>query len=339
MWRNALLNNGKVVSLQRFVHVFVLVAAIGLLAFGPANAAPDSLIDASSVGDVTQVKALLSANVDVNARNNNGATGLMLASYNGHLEVVQALITANADVNASANNGATALTLASAHGHRDVVDALIAAKADVNAKTKQGATALIVAAQNGNLEVVEALLDAKADATAKASNGDNALAAATGQGNVDVMRVLIESQPQIGGVNTVEGDRIILVTRPDADGLLITAGWPRPLDELGAGECVLNIKSFAGGTITFDNSYAIVHMGGISLKTGPGGGAGVPMIAMPKPNKGEETFVVDDVGCEWRFPDGISFDLRGIRFAAQPGARVTFRQDGVRMEGIKVSGQ
>jgi len=142
-----------------------------------------------------------------------------------------------------------------------------------------------------------------------------------------------------GAAHMVKGDGITLGVQPDGDGLLVTSGWPRPLDELRSGECVLNVKSLAGGTITFQDSYAIFLASGFSLKTGPGGGAGVPMISMPKPNKDDESFFVDAVGCEWRFPEDNNFSLRGIQFAAQAGARITFKQDGVRLAGVKVSGQ
>jgi ankyrin repeat protein len=48
----------------------------------------------------------------------------MNASSKGHLEVVKALIAANADVNAKDNNGSTALKDASKMGHQDVVKLL-----------------------------------------------------------------------------------------------------------------------------------------------------------------------------------------------------------------------
>ena len=67
----------------------------------------------------------------------------MMASQQGHLDVVQALLAKGADVNAKDNDGATALMLASQNGHLDVVQALLAKGADVNAKANDGVTALI----------------------------------------------------------------------------------------------------------------------------------------------------------------------------------------------------
>jgi uncharacterized protein len=65
----------------------------------------------------------------VNARASNGATALIVASYNGHLEVVQALLAKEADVNAERNDGRTALDAATAGGHAEVRALLLQASA------------------------------------------------------------------------------------------------------------------------------------------------------------------------------------------------------------------
>ena len=57
----------------------------------------------------------------INAKNNDGETALMWASYNGHLEVVKLLVTLGADVNAKDKNGNTALMWAIYNGHSEVV--------------------------------------------------------------------------------------------------------------------------------------------------------------------------------------------------------------------------
>ena len=67
---------------------------------------------------------LIAAGADVNARLENGATALMLASQIGHAGVAQALIAGKADVNAKAGNGASALMLASKYRHQNLVQLL-----------------------------------------------------------------------------------------------------------------------------------------------------------------------------------------------------------------------
>jgi ankyrin repeat protein len=121
--------------------------------------------------DPAGLKKLL--DTDVNAE-------LLFASHNGYLEQVKALISANVNVNANAANDTTPLIVASQAGHLEVVRALLAANADVNAE-RGGKTALMVAATSpflGQLservKVIRALLAAGADVNARDNHGSTA---------------------------------------------------------------------------------------------------------------------------------------------------------------------
>ena len=87
------------------------------------------LIDAAYSGDIKEVKALIAAGADVNAKNNYGFTALMEAALMGHTEIAKALIAAGADVNAKSNRGETALMDAASMGHTEIVKILKAAGA------------------------------------------------------------------------------------------------------------------------------------------------------------------------------------------------------------------
>ena len=50
------------------------------------------LIEASSKGDTEKVQALLAQGADVNAKNNDGGTALMIASGQGHTDIVVVLL-------------------------------------------------------------------------------------------------------------------------------------------------------------------------------------------------------------------------------------------------------
>ena len=76
----------------------LLLAAFGALALLISiSCSPNSqLIEAASRGETEKVKALLDAETDVEAKNNNGHTALMLAGLSGHTETVAALLEAGA---------------------------------------------------------------------------------------------------------------------------------------------------------------------------------------------------------------------------------------------------
>jgi hypothetical protein len=152
-------------------------------------------------GELVKVKHCLIAGADVNAKNADGTTALMLASQQGHLAVVQNLLSAKADVNIQAGSGNTALILAAQEGHQDVVQALIAAGANVNAKRGGGVTALMMAAQNGHTAVVQALLAAKADVTGSAY-GLTAQNLAEQHGHQDIAQLLKAADPAATAAQT-----------------------------------------------------------------------------------------------------------------------------------------
>ena len=76
------------------------------------------------------VELLIGAGANVNAKANDGATALMVASLSGHKEIVEILIRAGADVNATIYDGEhTALSIANKKGHEEIAELLIAAGA------------------------------------------------------------------------------------------------------------------------------------------------------------------------------------------------------------------
>lgn len=84
------------------------------------------LIDAAVRGNYEVVKLLLAKRVNVNAKDEDGATALMHASEEsgyGHVETVKLLLKAGADINARDQNGETALDKATQHGggHPEII--------------------------------------------------------------------------------------------------------------------------------------------------------------------------------------------------------------------------
>jgi uncharacterized protein len=71
--------------------------------------------------------------------------------------VIEHVLNAGAELEAKDQYGATALIVAAAEGHTSAVTQLLKGKADVHAKDRNGWTALMWASSAGNVAVVEIL--------------------------------------------------------------------------------------------------------------------------------------------------------------------------------------
>jgi hypothetical protein len=83
--------------------IITTIAAVLLAGCGPSV----DIHKAAAKGNTEAVKQHLAAGVDVNAKNDNGATPLHGAAFTGRMEVVELLIANGADVNAKRSDGAT----------------------------------------------------------------------------------------------------------------------------------------------------------------------------------------------------------------------------------------
>lgn len=108
------------------------------------------------------VKVLITAGIDVNAKDDAGFTPLMYASLKGYEEIVKMLLSVRADVKPKDPFGRTALILGAYNkDNTNIIQMLIDAGADVNAKDVGGTTALMAAGPN--LEIAQILIKAGVD--------------------------------------------------------------------------------------------------------------------------------------------------------------------------------
>jgi uncharacterized protein len=89
--------------------------------------------------------------------------------------ILDVLIQGKPDLNAKDKDGWTALMWASWSGMPRVAEKLLQAGASPSLVDRQGNSALMLATSRGNLEVVKVLLNGGADRTAVARNGKNAI--------------------------------------------------------------------------------------------------------------------------------------------------------------------
>ena len=170
-------------------------AAAALLCAATVSAANADLrlIEAIQDRDHETVRTLLAHEVDVNAREGDGATALHWAVVRDDVELVESLLRAGADVDAANDYGVTPLTLACTNRNAAVVEQLLGAGADPNATTEMGETALMSCAGTGSAAALEALFEHGASNVnaAEKSHGQTALMWAAAQENPDAVRVLL----------------------------------------------------------------------------------------------------------------------------------------------------
>jgi ankyrin repeat protein len=162
------------------------------------------LISAVKTGDTAAVQRLLAAGADIDSRDGEGATLLMLAAHAGDLPMVRLLLQAGANVNASDVRGWAPLSKSVYNnelkrGFADVAQALIEAGANIEAVIGYGVRPLMLAAGYGETAVVEALLNAGADVLARNEGGYTALMMVKQKHYVDVINLLHEAE-QLAGV-------------------------------------------------------------------------------------------------------------------------------------------
>ncbi|HEY4202383.1 MAG TPA: ankyrin repeat domain-containing protein [Devosiaceae bacterium] len=119
-----------------------------------------TLLQAAAINDVAAVQSLIAQDADLEARDSDGRTALLLATRANAIVAAKALIDAGADVNAKDDIKDTPYLFAGAEGRLEILRMTLAAGADLKDTNRYGGTALIPAAEKGYPDNVRALLKA-----------------------------------------------------------------------------------------------------------------------------------------------------------------------------------
>ena len=106
---------------------------------------------------------LLSKGAQIDARDDRGATALLVATHHNNVNAARALIEAGADVNAKDHINDSPYLYAGARGHLDILRMTLAHGADLKSTNRFGGTALIPASERGHVETVRTLIKAGVD--------------------------------------------------------------------------------------------------------------------------------------------------------------------------------
>jgi ankyrin repeat protein len=152
-----------------------------------------ALVTAIRDADVPAVRKVIDDGADVNARDAEGNTPLILASFYAGPECVALLLEKGADANAANKAGVTALIRAATNYEKARL--LVAAGANVRVRTADlGNTPLILAARRpGNSRTVELLLGRGAVATEHNNVGISPIITGAASGDLETVRLLLDA--------------------------------------------------------------------------------------------------------------------------------------------------
>jgi len=164
---------------------------------------------ASFYGFESIVKYLIGKTDDINDKDNfYRTTPLFIALRRRNFKIALILLENDKiNIDEKDNNGNTALVLAVKCGNLELVKSLIKYGANINVKSNNGKPLLSIATNNNNIEIVKFLVKSGVDLNILDNNGDTALGIAIRSQSVEISKVLIDNGANInvkdGGNNTI----------------------------------------------------------------------------------------------------------------------------------------
>ena len=157
-----------------------------ILKHGGESGAPDSLIVAALVGDITWVSKHLEDGISVNKKIDNKFTPLLVAAKEGHIKIAELLIAQGADVDLK-----LPIIGAIKRNQIGMVETLIDKGANINLKGSDGRTPLHFAARKGLKNIAALLINQGANVNEKDNYTITPLHEAAGWGHKEFVALLI----------------------------------------------------------------------------------------------------------------------------------------------------
>ncbi|XP_067653211.1 serine/threonine-protein phosphatase 6 regulatory ankyrin repeat subunit B-like [Haliotis asinina] len=153
-----------------------------------------TLIDACRIGDLHQVKYLLSHDpANVNSRGQAGRTPAMIAAVAGHRALLELLVEKGANLTLLDDEDNNILHVACMEGNLGIVKYIHSQKIiDIESRGRTGTTPLMSAAMFGKKDVFSFLMKIGADISKEDDDGENILHVSCQGGNVDIVKYVLK---------------------------------------------------------------------------------------------------------------------------------------------------
>lgn len=199
---------------MKSVLVYFLIGCISVLSAG----VNEDLLQGASEGNLALVKRSIEQRAEVETKNIEGETALILAAWYGSPEIVTLLLENGANVNSQDNAGYTAIAKAASLGvgrHFEIVEILIQASANLNLKTKDGKSPFLLAVLNGHLDLGNALkkAGAKEDPCFLGKSADIELLQASLIGDLIRVKYVLFFKPNVNAIDSMGQTPIMHASR------------------------------------------------------------------------------------------------------------------------------
>lgn len=181
-------------------------------------------------GQAARIQAALKAG-------QTGARPLIVdAAHRGDLETVRLAVQSGADVNSRDTDGRTALMLASAAGYASIAEFLLARGADPNLIDIEGSSSMIFAVENGRADILAQLIYKRGDLTLRNKKNERAADLALDRCDAQSMQLMFRSgdhppEPRPDGTTALM--RASQRCREDVNSLLAIPGTLEHVDQQG----------------------------------------------------------------------------------------------------------
>ncbi|ERL90464.1 hypothetical protein D910_07813 [Dendroctonus ponderosae] len=171
-----------------------------------------ALMVAATKGKGAFVKELLAHGADPNAEDNDNWSALLCASKEGHYDIVLQLLEHNAEIDHRDMGGWTALMWATYKGHTNVAIHLLDRGAEVNSHGNFHISSLLWAAGRGYLEITKSLINHGAKVNVGDKYGTTALVWASRKGYTEIVELLLKAGANVDTAGMYSWTPLIVAT-------------------------------------------------------------------------------------------------------------------------------
>ncbi|KAI4495270.1 hypothetical protein M0804_001471 [Polistes exclamans] len=171
-----------------------------------------ALILAAAKGKIQFLRELINYGADVNTEDADNWTALLCAAKEGYTEICSELLDHGANLEHRDMGGWTALMWATYKGRSDTVKLLIARGADVNAHGNFHISSLLWAAGRGYAEIVKDLISHGAKVNVGDKYGTTALVWGSRKGNIEIVDTLLKAGANVDTAGMYSWTALLVAT-------------------------------------------------------------------------------------------------------------------------------